>query len=232
MNREDHLEIEKKIAAEKALTYISSGMIVGLGTGTTAKYFIELLGERVQKGLDITAVPSSEKTASLARELGIKIDTDPRRIIDVDVDGADEIDLNGNMIKGGGGALWRERVVASNSNMVIIIADHTKLVDKIGNFPVPIEISKFMVNSTLRHLKSLSEDCSLRDGGRFITDNGNLIVDCSFRHLNNPAETYRLLKSVPGVIDVGIFLNIATLAILGQVDLSLKTLTFKKTVRA
>ncbi len=232
MNRKDHLEIEKKIAAEKALTYISSGMIVGLGTGTTAKYFIELLGERVQKGLDITAVPTSDKTASLARELGIKIDTNPRRIIDVDVDGADEIDLNGNMIKGGGGALWRERVVASNSNMVIIIADHTKLVDKLGNFPVPIEISKFMVNSTVRRLKSLSGDCSLRDGGRFITDNGNLIVDCSFRHLNNPAETYRLLKSVPGVIDVGIFLNIATLAILGQVDLSLKTLTFKKNIRA
>lgn len=207
---------EKKIAAVEALKHVKDGDVVGLGTGSTAELFIRELGKKVAEGLRVRGVPSSIRTGELARNLGIEIMENAELHVDVDVDGADELDLSGNMIKGGGGALLREKIVASSSAKVVIIVDHTKVSPRIGKVPLPVEISPFMAQYTLGKIRKLCNDSNLRDGGNYVTDNGNLIADCNFRSIADPQKTLRELKLIPGVVEVGIFIGLCSTAIIGK----------------
>jgi ribose 5-phosphate isomerase A len=198
----------KQIAAEKAVELIKDRMIVGLGSGSTASYAIQKIGERVKAGLKITAVASSVKSEDLARECGIPL-RDPSEIesIDMAIDGADEVDTQGNLIKGGGGSLLREKVIAFASERFYVVVDDSKLVTRLGKFPLPVEIIPFAANLTLTHLNALGCEPVIRtrDGENFITDNGNLIVDCSFHQIDEPAWLDVKIKMIPGVVETGLF---------------------------
>ncbi|HRE50022.1 MAG TPA: ribose-5-phosphate isomerase RpiA [Flavitalea sp.] len=198
----------KAAAAEKAVEYIENGMTVGLGSGSTSYYAIRKIGERVSQGLRIRAVASSTQTASLARECRIRL-TDLTAIdrIDITIDGADEVDKQLNLIKGGGGALLREKILAYNSRQTIIIVDDSKLVDILGKFPLPVEVAPFAVDLTLAQLKRFKIDLNIREvqKEKFITDNGNLIVDCHFSAIRDPEELNMKLLLIPGIIETGLF---------------------------
>lgn len=198
----------KAAAAEKAVEYIENGMTVGLGSGSTSYYAIRKIGERVSQGLRIRAVASSTQTASLARECRIRL-TDLTAIdrIDITIDGADEVDKQLNLIKGGGGALLREKILAYNSRQTIIIVDDSKLVDILGKFPLPVEVAPFAVELTLAQLKRFKIDLNIREvqKEKFITDNGNLIVDCHFSAIRDPEELNMKLLLIPGIIETGLF---------------------------
>lgn len=217
MNSPD-LRKEKKIAAIEALKYIKDGYVVGLGTGSTAEIFIEELGRKVREGLKIYGIPTSVKTAQLAQRQGIKLLNEYSRKIDVDVDGTDEIDTFGNMIKGGGGALLREKIVASNSKKVVIISDHSKSKDYLGEFPLPVEINRFMADSTLKKIREFCKDSQFRQNGSFITDSNNLIIDCKFGRIEDPKMTLEALKMIPGVMEVGLFIDLCSISISGHED--------------
>ncbi len=206
----------KKMAATEALKYIKSGMSVGLGTGSTVKFFLEGLSLLVKDGMKITGVPTSVETARIARTLGITFNDEFTGKIDIDVDGADEIDPSGNLIKGGGGALLREKIVARNSSMVIIIADEMKLKEEfIGAFKVPVEIFPFLHRNTIARIEELGGKCHLRNNGNFVTDNGNLVADCDFGMIKDPARLESMIKLIPGVAEVGIFTSLCDMIILG-----------------
>ncbi|MDQ3292603.1 MAG: ribose-5-phosphate isomerase RpiA [Bacteroidota bacterium] len=198
----------KKLAAEKAVENIEDGMVVGLGTGSTAYWAIKKIGERVQEGLNIKAVASSKNSEDLAKESGIPIvpfsDIDA---IDVTIDGADEVDKNFYLIKGGGGALLREKILASNSKKFIVIVDETKMVDTLGKFPLPVEIVPFASSLTIKKLQQLNCKVQIRqkDNKDFITDNGNLIADCFFGEIPDPEVLNTQLHSIPGVVENGLF---------------------------
>ena len=209
-------EMEKMNSAYAALSYVKEGDVVGLGTGTTVKFFIERLAEEIGQGLSVRCVATSRNTEQMAKSLGIQV-FDNISKIDVDVDGADEIDANGNMIKGGGGALFREKIVAYNSRKIIIIADSTKLhPEGIGNFGIPVEINPFLSQNTRYNLEMLGGSCRFRDDGNFYTDNGNLILDCRFGIILNPVHMEQTIKMIPGVVEVGIFTNLANTLLLGR----------------
>lgn len=215
----DDLESLKKIAAEESLNLITDGMVLGLGTGSTVKFFLEGLSRMVRNGLKVVGVPTSKGTADMARKLGINVDEEYTGIIDLDIDGADEIDSNGNLIKGGGGALLREKLVAYNSKRVCIIADQYKFKEQgLGGFGVPIEVFPYMHQNTKRNVEKLGGKCTLRKNGEFVTDNGNLILDCNFGRIDNPAELALRIKAIPGVGEVGIFTGLCDLIILGGPD--------------
>lgn len=213
----------KRQAAEQALTYVEAGMKLGLGTGSTAAKFIELLGDKVKHGLDVVCVPTSEATRAQAKGLGIKLATlEDHPALDLTVDGADELDEELRLIKGGGGALLREKIVAVASARVIIIADSSKRVDVLGKFPLPLEVVPFGLASTHLLVKQLASDCgcdgdiALRkavDGKPFVTDNGNYILDCKFGMIDDPEALEDALKLVPGVVETGLFLGIADIGI-------------------
>ena len=214
----------KREAARRALEYIEDGMVVGLGTGSTAAAFVDLLGERVREGLDITGVPTSEATLKQALELGITMATiDEQPEIDVTVDGADELDRHLRLIKGGGGALLREKIVASGSAQVVIIADHSKLVDTLGAYPLPVEVVQFGVEVTRAMIEDIADELGLEgpvkqrmlaDGRPFVTDGGNFIFDCAFERIEDPEALAELLPFTPGVIDHGLFIGLADQAII------------------
>ncbi len=207
------LEAEKKQVAVEALKLVKDGMSVGLGTGSTVKYFIEGLAARVQEGLEITGIPTSRQTEQAARKLGIPLELDLDHV-DIDVDGTDAFDLHGTLIKGGGGALFREKVVAYNSSYVVIIADSTKLRQNYhGETLIPVEILPFAKNMTVKNLERLGCSVALRQEGEFITDGGNIIADCTFASMDDPETLEKKLKGVPGVIEAGIFYGIADLLI-------------------
>jgi ribose 5-phosphate isomerase A len=214
----DPLQQFKQAAAEAAVGLVQSGMIVGLGTGSTAKLAVEALGKRVQDGLRIVGIPTSEYTARQAREVGIRISSLAEHAeIDLTIDGADEIQRGTlDLIKGGGGALLREKVIASSSRRLIIIADDTKLVDWLGgHFAVPVEVVQFEWQATERKLKKLGAQTKLRPGrndGPFVTDSGNFIVDCTFSQIAAPAELDQQLNSVVGVVEHGLFLKMTSQA--------------------
>lgn len=198
----------KKRAAEKAVEYIHEGMIVGLGTGSTAFFAIQKLGERVRAGLRIKAVASSKRSEELAKQFGVDlVPIEEIDSIDITIDGADEVDNNNNLIKGGGGALLREKILASHSKRFVVIIDESKLVGKLGRFPVPVEIIPFASNLTLRHLRAL--DCEpriRRDADNvYITDNGNIIADCFFEVIEDPERLSARMNSIPGVVENGLF---------------------------
>lgn len=206
----------KKVAATEALKLVKDGMVLGLGTGSTVKYFLDGLGEMVKKGTRITGVPTSEDTARIAREHGIHVDENFTGKIDLDVDGADEIDSQGNLIKGGGGALLREKIVARNSKSVCIIADETKFRQEgLGDFGVPVEVFRFLHQNTLKNIENLGGNCKLRADGAFVTDNGNYVLDCNFGLISKPEELEQKIKMIPGVAEVGIFTSLCDMVVLG-----------------
>ncbi|KWU56590.1 ribose-5-phosphate isomerase [Bacillus mycoides] len=209
----------KQLAGEHAADFIKDGMKIGLGTGSTVYWTIQKLGKRVQEGLSIQAVPTSKETEALAKQLNIPlISLNDIQILDLTIDGADEIDSNLQLIKGGGGALLREKIVASSSKELIIIADESKIVTHLGRFPLPVEIPPFSWKQTEKRIQSLRCETHLRlkDGGPFITDNGNLIIDCIFPNkILNPNDTHTELKMITGVVETGLFINMKSKAIIG-----------------
>jgi ribose 5-phosphate isomerase A len=215
----------KKIAAECAVNYIQDGMIIGIGTGSTVYWAIQALGKRVQKGLHIQAIATSAQSDKMARELGIPMATFAEiEAIDCTIDGADEVDNKLNLIKGGGGALLREKMVASASKQLIIIVDESKMVNQLGKFPLPVEVVKFGYELTARRLNKL--DCTsklrMRDNKPYITDNDNYIMDCEFGSIAHPQKLHNQIKLLPGVIDNGLFVQMANQVIVGYPDGSVK----------
>jgi ribose 5-phosphate isomerase A len=209
----------KQRAAEKAVELIEDGMIVGLGTGTTAHWAIRRVAERIREGLNLTAVASSKQSERLAVELGIPtVSISEITAIDLTIDGADEVDGSLNLIKGGGGALLREKILAANSTRLIIIVDDSKIVDTLGRFPLPVEIVPFAANLTAAKLSGLG--CNpvvrMKDGSPFVTDNGNLIADCHFSFIADPAQLSNELNGIPGVVENGLFVQMADLIIIGS----------------
>jgi len=209
----------KRLAGETAAERVRDGMIVGLGTGSTVFYTVLKLGEMVRGGLDITGVPTSKATERLATEQGIKLGTlaeFPR--INLTIDGADEVDPQFNLIKGMGGALLREKVVASVSERMIVIVDDSKMVEKLGTrSPLPVEVVPFALATALLELKELCKEAVVRenDGQTFVTDNGNNIVDCRFEGIDDPVELDSRLFGIPGVVENGLFLGLATTVVVG-----------------
>lgn len=212
---------QKKIAGEKAAEYIKDGMIVGLGTGSTARYLVDKVGEMVGNGLCIQAVPTSKATEQQARQLGIPLlDINEVEAIDLAIDGVDEIDRDFNATKGGGGALFREKIVADLAKEVIWIMDESKLVEHLGDYPLPVEILPYGCQVTVRKLEKLGYHPVMRnkDGELFVTDNGNYIVDL---HLSAPVdveEVRKNLNSIVGVLETGQFLKMCARIIVGTDD--------------
>jgi len=218
----------KREAARRAVELVEDGMVVGLGTGSTAAEFVALLGEKVRAGLNVTGVPTSEATLKQALELGIPMATiDEQPEIDLTVDGADELDHHLRLIKGGGGALLREKIVASGSSEVVIIADRSKLVDTLGAFALPVEVVPFGLQVTLAMVEDIADELGLdgqirqrmaSDGKPFVTDGGNLILDCAFGRIEDPEALAELLPFTPGVIDHGLFIGLADKAFVAGED--------------
>ncbi|RUS43084.1 ribose-5-phosphate isomerase RpiA [Cohnella sp. AR92] len=216
----------KKIAAEKAVEWIEDGMTVGLGTGSTAYWAIHRIAERVREGLSIRAVASSIRSEQLARELGIPfVSLNEIDRIDLTIDGADEVDDNLHLIKGGGGALLREKVLAAASDRFIVIVDESKLVGTLGAFPLPVEIVPFAERLTLNRLKELGGDPAIRtnpDGQRYVTDNGNWIADCRFGAIPDPAGLNEQLNQIPAVVENGLFVGMASVVVASLSDGSIE----------
>lgn len=223
METKESRNVAKKVAAEMALNFVKDGMMIGLGTGSTATFFIQELGKRVLQGLKIHAIASSESSEKLARSLNIPLAShDTVTSLDLTVDGADEIDPQKNMIKGGGGALFREKIVASMSQEVIIVVDDHKYVNTLGNFPLAIEILPFAWQATAHHLSKINLQGHLRmmkDNHPFVTDNGNYIYDIAKESLQQDLQKLNaLLHIIPGVIETGLFFGLATKILVGYDD--------------
>lgn len=211
-------ENQKRAAAERALTEVSSGMRLGLGTGSTARHFVDLLGERVAEGLDVLCVPTSEATADQARQLSIPLTTlDETPELDLTVDGADEIAPDLTLIKGAGGALLREKIVAAASRRMIVIADASKRVETLGRFPLPIEVDPFGLAVTTRAVEAAVRrlggegPVQLRrnkDGSAFVTDGGHHILDALFGRISGPKAVANALNDIPGVVEHGLFVGL------------------------
>lgn len=210
---------EKLLAAEKSIEFINDGMVVGLGTGSTVNLMLEKLAERIKTGLQIQAVCTSKATFSIAASLGIKVlDIDSISSIDLTIDGADEVDAELNGIKGGGGALLFEKIVASISDKNIWIVDSSKLVKQLGKFPLPVEVISFGATHLFKMFKDYGYNPAFRmhKNSNFVTDNGNLIIDLHLNSIENSVETEMLIKTISGVIEVGLFNDIADLVIVGR----------------
>ena len=211
----------KRLVGEAAVTFIEEGMVIGLGSGTTATQMIYALGRRIQEGLRIIgAVPTSHASEDLARKLGIHItDLDTHPVLDLDIDGADEIDQQLRLIKGGGGALLREKIVASSARRFVVIADATKQVAQLGqHFPLPVEVVPFAAKPVTNRIEDLGATVQLRHSGGnvFLTENCNIILDCSFANgIADPNELDTHLHSIVGVVETGLFLHMAERAIIG-----------------
>lgn len=211
----------KKLTGEKAAEYIEDGMIIGLGTGSTAYYAIKKVGEMVRNGLQIKAVPTSKETAELAAAEGIElVELADVESLDLTIDGADEVDSDFNLIKGGGGALLREKIVASATDKLIIVVDESKLVEHLGDFPLPVEITPFSWQYTKRMIEkfSCSSEIRKKDGEIFVTDNGNYILDCEFGKIEDPLKITVELNKLPGVVENGIFAEMAEIVVVGYND--------------
>jgi len=210
------MEELKRKAAYEAVKEIRDGMIVGLGTGSTTKYAILKLGEMVKNGLDIVGIATSLESERIAREAGIKVaDINDYESIDVTIDGADQVDNNLNLIKGGGGALLREKIVASCSKREIIVVDESKIVSSFS-FPLPVEVVKFGWKRTAEKLAKLNLKPHIRHG--FVTDNGNYILDCEYDKLENVEEMEAEINNLPGVVENGLFIGLTSEVIVGKKD--------------
>jgi ribose 5-phosphate isomerase A len=217
-------EIQKRQAAARALEYVQPGMKLGLGTGSTAKHFVELLGERVRAGLDVVGVPTSEATRAQAEAHAIKLSTlDELDRLDLTVDGADEVGPDLSLIKGGGGALLREKIVASASDRMIVIADESKWVPALGRFPLPIEVMPFGLKATWTAIEKALAQTDLsgpikqrldKNGHAFVTDGGHWILDASLERIPDPKSLAERLVAIPGVVEHGLFIGLAQIVIL------------------
>ena len=222
------IEAQKRAAAARAVEFVRPGMRLGLGTGSTARHFVELVGERVRGGLDIVAVPTSQATKADAEHCGIPLSTlDELAALDLTVDGADEIAPDLSLVKGGGGALLREKIVAAASARMIVIADQSKWVEALGRYPLPIEVAPFGVAATLRELEnavaSVQRQGALklrqgRDGHAFVTDGGHWIVDAALGRIDDPKAMAHALCDIPGVMEHGLFIGLAQMAIVAGPD--------------
>ena len=215
----DQIALKRAVAA-KALDYVQDGMKLGLGSGSTAEIFVEMLAPRVRGGEKLLCVPTSEKTATLARKLGLTLASlDDLAPLDLTVDGADEADRNLDLIKGGGGMLLREKIVAAASRKMIVIADETKLVARLGKYPLPVEVVEFGHKSVAARLNAVlaaagyaNSPMTLRQqgGATFKTDSGNVIYDIAFGAIQNAPKLAAAISAVPGVVEHGLFIGIAT----------------------
>ncbi|SFS14835.1 ribose-5-phosphate isomerase RpiA [Yoonia litorea] len=219
----------KFVAAKQATEYLESGMKVGLGTGSTAAWFAQCVGELVrEEGLDVTCVATSKETAMLAQQIGLKtVALEEVKWLDLTVDGADEVDESLALIKGGGGALLREKIVATASERMIVIADASKSVADLGKFPLPVEVVPFgvavtknLISEMLNSMDVLGREITLRMQGDepFVTDEGNFILDLHLRHIGAPRQLGLVLNQIPGVVENGLFIDICDMAIVGHGD--------------
>ena len=214
----------KRAAAARALDFVDNGMKLGLGTGSTADLFLELLAERIRGGLNVIGTPTSERTAAKSRELNIPLaELDALGELDLAVDGADESDSDLALIKGGGGALLREKIVAASAKRMVVIADESKLVKKLGAFPVPIEVIPFGQGTTKARIakvaaalgyRNLEPKLRMKDGAPYRTDNGNVIYDCSFGAIGDVPALAAALSLLTGVVEHGLFVNMASALVL------------------
>lgn len=219
-------------AARVALEHVEDGMRLGIGTGSTAEEFVRLLAVKVQEGLSIIGVPTSERTAALCRELGVPLSTlEETPELDLTVDGADEIDPQLGLIKGGGGALLREKIVAAASEKMLVIADASKLVDTLGKFPLPIEVNEFGLGATKIAIAKAAAKLGLEgpleirmtNGKPFVTDGGHLIIDASFGRIPDTRALSDALHAIPGVVEHGLFLGLADAAIVAEAGRGVRT---------
>jgi ribose 5-phosphate isomerase A len=213
-------DLEKEAAARASLEYVKDGQVVGLGTGSTAAYFIKLLGEKVKHGLRIRGIPTSVRSEELAISLGIPVITlDDCQEIDVTVDGADEVDPELRLIKGGGGAALREKIVASATKQLVIVADASKRVQQLGKFPLPAEVIRFAQTLVAKRIAAMGADVQLRrngDGSPYMTDENNHILDCRFGEIRDPDSLARELSGMPGVVEHGLFIGMASVALFAR----------------
>lgn len=211
---------EKEAAARASLQFVKDGQVVGLGTGSTAAHFIKLLGDEVKKGLRIRGIPTSVRSKELAESLGIPLITlDDCQDIAVTVDGADEVDPKLRLIKGGGGAMLREKIVASATRQLVIVADATKQVQTLGKFPLPVEVIRFAQALVAKRITALGADVGLRmgdDGKPYVTDENNHILDCRFGQIQDPEGLARELSMMPGVVEHGLFIGMASVALFAR----------------
>lgn len=217
------VEAQKRAAGTAAAKEVRDGMVVGLGTGSTVRHTIVELARRVEDGLDIKGIPTSEASARLARDGGIPLtDLDAHPVVDVTIDGADEFDAQFNLVKGGGGALTREKIVAKASRRMVVVADASKQVQHLGStFPLPIEVIALGKTPVVRLVEALGATATLRttkDGGLYRTDNGNPIIDAKWPQIDDPAGLERTLRLYPGVVECGLFLGLCDAVILADRD--------------
>lgn len=213
----DQAELHKRAAGEKAADYIKSGMVLGLGSGSTVYWMLKKLGKMVEEGLDVKGIPSSVRTEGWAKEFNIPLtDFSETLHLDLAIDGADEIDPQFRLTKGGGGSLVREKIVDAQADKLIIIADQSKLVEQLGKFPLPVEVIPFGWQLVAEKISQLGAEPILRerDGSAFISNNGNYILDCAFGVIKDPKQLDGRLKSLIGVVETGLFIGLADLIII------------------
>ncbi len=223
------MDTAKFVAAKRALDYVENGMRLGLGTGSTAAWMVRILGEMVrEEGLKVVGVPTSDRTAALAKQVGVPISTlDEVKWLDLTIDGADEFDANLNLIKGGGGALLQEKIVATASDQMVVITDISKEVETLGNFPLPVEVvtfgwetTKALIEEALTNVDVMGRTGTLRlNGDRpFVTDEGHYILDFHMRRIAEPRKLSLILNQVPGVVENGLFIDICDTVVIGFGD--------------
>ena len=212
----------KRMAATRALEFVEDGMALGLGTGTTAAIFIQELGERVKQGLRVRGIATSDASHQLAESLSIPMTTfDDCPLLDLAIDGADEVGPGLALIKGGGGALLREKIVASAARRFLVVADSSKLVSTLGRFPLPVEVIQMALPIVARKLEELGLNPTIRhhpDGAVYITDENNVILDCACNSIPDPAKTAAEIRAIVGVVEHGLFLNMASIALIAGED--------------
>lgn len=220
----DPVKVMKQEVGKAAASRVQSGSIVGLGTGSTTAYAIQFIGERLKSGelKDVKGVPTSFQASVLAKQYGIPLTTlDDIEKIDLAIDGADEVDPNKNLIKGGGAAHTREKLVDCLADYFIVVVDSSKMVDRLGAFPLPLEVLPVAITPVTRAVKNLGGEPELRmaikKDGPVITDQGNMIIDVKFAAIDNPAELEKTLNLIPGVVDNGLFVNVTDLVLIGEI---------------